>query len=558
VKSRATIIAVLLTAALLPALAALQYRWLGTLSELEHRRMSSTLHGSTERFCSDFDRDLTRIYSEFRSQLFGHAAETEEKLAEAHEEWAGETSHPELVKGVYWITPGRRGRRLQIQKLDLASRRLEDSERPDWLSSIEDDLQVYFDGRQRRSRSERSQDDYEERRSRDSDSSTDLDPLQSNVPALLVFGERERDGCAAVTLDRDVLLNRIFPERIREYFATGDDLDYDVLIVDASHPDAIVYRSAPELTHEDFADPDEEDGLFGLRLRSRRSESKRWRFLIRHRAGSLEAAVTTTRFRNLAVAFGALVLLAASMIMLMVTARRAHALARQQVEFVAGVSHELRTPLAGISSLSENLADGVIQDPERAREYGHSIHRETRRLGDMLERVLLFSRIESGKPYEMRPLDLAETIDGAIESARPWTAEKAAEVKKVLPEGLPRVIGNPRSLKMAIQNILVNAVKFSPEGSTILIRATEADKNVQIAVEDEGSGIPASELSHIFEPFYRGSSAREQQIEGSGLGLSIVKRILEAQGGRVTAKSELGKGTTIMVHLPVAETPNEP
>jgi signal transduction histidine kinase len=242
----------------------------------------------------------------------------------------------------------------------------------------------------------------------------------------------------------------------------------------------------------------------------------------------------------------------------MVTTRRAHALARQQVEFVAGVSHELRTPLAGISSLSENLADGVIQDSERAREYGQAIHRETRRLGDMLERVLLFSRIESGKPYEMRPLDLAETIDGAIESTRPWTAEKAAEVKKVLPEGLPRVIGNPRSLKMAIQNILGNAVKFSPEGSTILIRATEADKNVQIAVEDEGTGIPASELSRIFEPFYRGSNAREQQIEGSGLGLSIVKRVLEAQGGRVTAKSELGKGTTVIVYLPTAEPPDAP
>jgi signal transduction histidine kinase len=264
--------------------------------------------------------------------------------------------------------------------------------------------------------------------------------------------------------------------------------------------------------------------------------------------------VTATRFRNLAVAFGALVLLGASMVMLVVTTRRSNALARQQVEFVAGVSHELRTPLAGISSLSENLADGVIRDLDRAREYGKAINRETHRLGDMLERVLIFSRVESGQPYEMRRLDLEETIEGAIESAQSWIAEKSADIDKTIPEGLPPSVGNPRALKMAIQNILTNALKFSPEGSTIQIRVTEADGKLQIAVEDPGCGIPASELSHIFEPFYRGTHAREQQVEGSGLGLSIVKRIVEAQSGRITAKSELGKGTTITLHLPIAES----
>ncbi len=157
----------------------------------------------------------------------------------------------------------------------------------------------------------------------------------------------------------------------------------------------------------------------------------------------------------------------------------------------------------------------------------------------------------------MRSLDVVEAIEDAIESTKAWTTNRATEVEMDFSEGLPPVLGNPRSLKMTIKNILTNAVKFSPEKSTIRIRATHGDKHVQVAVEDEGCGIHASELPRIFEPFYRGSNAREQQIEGSGLGLSIVKRILEAQGGRVTAESELGKGTMITVRLPRAESAND-
>jgi signal transduction histidine kinase len=516
-----------LTAVLLPVLAALQYRWLGTLSELEHRRMASILYRASERFCDDLDRDVSLLYYELRSHLSEQGA-IAEKLSKAYDDWAREMSFPELVKELHWITRGRHGGSFTCRRFDLSSHRLEKAEPPDW---IENAVRETFESREHR-----------------------VGALHPRVPALLVCD----GGCAAVTFDREVLTNRIFPEHVREYFMTGDEMAYDVLVVDAKDPEVVVYRSAAALTFADFTEPDEEEAFFSLRTRSRRSATEHWRLLIRHRAGSLEKAVTATRLRNLAVAFGALILLGASMVLLVVTTRRANALARQQVEFVAGVSHELRTPLAGISSLSENLADGVIQDPERTREYGQAINRETHRLGDMLERVLIFSRMQSGKPYEMRRLDLAETIGGAIQSAGSWVVEKSADITPSIPEELPPVVGNPRALKMVFQNILVNALKFSPEGSTIRIGVTEAGGELRIAVEDPGCGIASSELSHIFEPFYRGTNAREQQVEGSGLGLSIVKRTVEAQGGRITVKSELGKGTTITVHLPIAESADVP
>ncbi len=556
-KSRATVIAVVLTAALLPILAALQYRWLGTLSDLEHRRASSSLHRATERFCEELDRDLTRIYSTFRHNLFDHSGEAEDRLTRAYEEWMSSDSFPELVKDVYWITRNRR-KRLQIEKFDPASQRLGASEWPDWLTAQEDGLTKYFEERSSEHEGRESRSD-SERRGEENEEPFDkwLDPLHPGVPALLACSYRVRASCVALTLDRDVLLESLVRNRIREYFGSVEVTDYEVLIIDMVHPDVVIYRSAAELTHEDFAEPDEEENLFRLRVRGRESDSGRWRFLVRHRAGSLEAAVATTRNRNLALAFGALVLLGASMVMLIVTTRRANALARQQIEFVAGVSHELRTPLAGISSLSENLADGVVSDLPRAREYGEAIHRETRRLGDMLERVLLFSTIESGRTYEMRPLDLMETVEGVIESTRASIAEKAAEVEVEISDEIPPVLGDRRVVKATIQNILMNALKFSPEGSLIRIGAsvieTKGTRTVCIDIEDRGYGIPGSELPHIFEPFYRGSDAKERQIAGSGLGLSIVKRILEAQGGRVTAESVVGKGTTFRIHLPVAE-----
>jgi signal transduction histidine kinase len=549
-KSRATVIAVVLTAALLPVLAALQYRWLGSLSELEHRRARSNLYRTTDRFCDELDRDLTRIFSTFRNCLYDHSGTTVEKLAEAYEDWPGLDSRPELVKEVHWITRSRPGG-LRIEKYDPERQRLATSEWPDWLRSQEGGLTKYFEerGRESHSRSGRGDDEGE------APFDKYLDPLHPRVPALLSCSYRARAKCVAVTLDQDVLMESLVRDRLLEFFGDDDETDYEILIVNAIRPDRVVYRSAAALTHEDFADPDEEEELFRLRVRGE-SDSGQWRLLVRHRLGSLEAAVAMTRNRNLALAFGALVLLGASMVLLIVTTRRAHALARQQVEFVAGVSHELRTPLAGISSLSENLADGVVSDLPRAREYGQAIHRETRRLGDMLERVLLFSTIESGKTYEMAPVDLAETVESTIESTRPLIAEKAAEVDVEIPDGFPPVLGDRRVLKVAIRNILVNALKFSPEASLITIRASvsesKATQEARIDIEDRGFGIPASELSHIFEPFYRASDAKERQIAGSGLGLSIVKRILEAQGGRVTAASEVGKGTTFSIRLPVA------
>jgi signal transduction histidine kinase len=331
------------------------------------------------------------------------------------------------------------------------------------------------------------------------------------------------------------------------------------LIVDRERPDEVVYASRPDLQVADLAEPDWAESLFGLDTGSSRwpGRDERWRVLVQHRAGSLEAAVTAARLRSIAISFGALLLLAGSMLMLLVSTRRAQSLAVQQMDFVAGVSHELRTPLAGISSLSQNLADGVVRDENKIEEYGRAIHRETSRLHDMVETVLLFSKVQAGvAQYERRPASLAAIVNDVLRALQNVPSLQAADVVTELPDDLPHVYVDESAVKAAVRNVVVNALKFNLERQPVVVTAREAGNGdrrcVQLAVTDRGGGIDPEELPRVMEPFYRGRAARDGQVEGSGLGLSIVKQVVEGQGGKVTIDSVAGEGTTVTLSLPVA------
>ncbi|HEX5080949.1 MAG TPA: HAMP domain-containing sensor histidine kinase, partial [Blastocatellia bacterium] len=165
-----------------------------------------------------------------------------------------------------------------------------------------------------------------------------------------------------------------------------------------------------------------------------------WRLVVQHHAGSLEAAVASARRRNIAISFGILSLLGVSVGLIMLSSRRAHRLATQQMEFVAGVSHELRTPLAVICSAAENLADGVTRDRDQIKRYGGLIRDEGRRLTGMVEQILEFAGAQSGrKSYELRPTELNRVIEDAITACHMRPAEGDFEIEKEIPASLPMV-----------------------------------------------------------------------------------------------------------------------
>lgn len=223
------------------------------------------------------------------------------------------------------------------------------------------------------------------------------------------------------------------------------------------------------------------------------------------------------------------------------------------MEFVATVSHELRTPLAVIRSAGENLADGVVRDDAQIRKYGDLVKNEGRRLTEMVEQILEFAGIQSGqRGFALRPVGVLPVLEDVVASSRALIDAAGITIEWGVPPGLPPVLGDEPALRRVFQNLVGNAIKYGAPGAWIGVSAHSTGREVALSVADRGIGIAPADLAHIFEPFYRAPAVIEAQIQGAGLGLSLVKRIVEAHGGRIEVKSTPGQGAEFVVMLPAA------
>lgn len=248
----------------------------------------------------------------------------------------------------------------------------------------------------------------------------------------------------------------------------------------------------------------------------------------------------------------ALVLLA-GIVLTVRTALREMKLSAMKNEFVSNVSHELRTPLSSIRVFGEFMRRGRVEDQDKIREYGAYIETESRRLTQLINNILDFSRIESGRiAYTFDASDLEEVLAGTLATFSVRLRDKGFEVEFNGPEDpLPEINLDANAVDRAVANLLDNAVKYSNGDRWIGVEVTRSDEEIAIAVSDHGIGIPRDELDRIFERFHRVSTGLVHDVKGSGLGLPLVKHIAEAHGGRVTVESELDKGSTFTIHLPI-------
>jgi two-component system phosphate regulon sensor histidine kinase PhoR len=221
-------------------------------------------------------------------------------------------------------------------------------------------------------------------------------------------------------------------------------------------------------------------------------------------------------------------------------------------DFVANVSHELRTPLSIFRGYLETLIDDPHQPPGELLRILEVMERHSNRLNALVEDVLSLARLESpGMELTLSDVDLPELLHSIM---RDWEKRLAAKQLKShlnFPGNLPRLPADETRLQELIYNLLDNAVKYSKPGGTVFLRAESAGDSVRISVADQGIGIPENDLPRIFERFYRADKSRSNEHPGTGLGLSIVKHIAQLHSGSVEAESELGKGTTISVVLPI-------
>ena len=228
-----------------------------------------------------------------------------------------------------------------------------------------------------------------------------------------------------------------------------------------------------------------------------------------------------------------------------------------KTEFLSMVSHELRTPLTAIIGYTDLLLRGTHgQLNERQLRYQHSVKEASQRLLALVDDLLDVSRLESGQvELELTTVDLAEVFEQALVEARQTAVQIRPTLRVELPADLPRIQGDPVRLRQVLANLLSNAIKFTPSGGRVDLWAepTEQGRRVRVSVTDTGAGIAPEHLEHIWDRFYQADSSVRRRHGGSGLGLSIVRQLVELHGGTLTATSPgLGRGATFSFEVPVA------
>jgi signal transduction histidine kinase len=329
---------------------------------------------------------------------------------------------------------------------------------------------------------------------------------------------------------------------VKEFFEKEFVNPEKAWVIRVSEPSGgILYETAPT-----------PDGRFEVkRVMTAPSFERLW-LELRYRDRSIQQEV-----RRLAMAKTVLIgfidlMLLAGLALVWTNVRRELRLSRLKSDFVANVSHELKTPLALIRLFAETLELGRVPSEEKARQYHGIINKESRRLTQLINNILDFSRIEAGRrEYRFVRSDLAAVVRDVVDAYRFPIEQQGFALEVEMADDLPEVEVDPEAISQALINLVNNAIKYSPDHKRIRIALRREKEHVLLSVSDRGIGIPKAEQRRIFEKFYRAESSLLHATKGSGLGLALVQHIVEAHGGRVDVESVPGQGSTFTLVLPV-------
>jgi signal transduction histidine kinase len=231
---------------------------------------------------------------------------------------------------------------------------------------------------------------------------------------------------------------------------------------------------------------------------------------------------------------------------------REHELSRMKSEFISNVTHEIKTPIATIRSLAENVNEGWVSSKDQHKTYFRLIAQESERLGHLVKNTLDFSRMESGnKRFWMEESSPEVLIENTLHRFRILAEGRQVKVSCDMDKKLPIIRVDKDAIEQALLNLLDNAVKYSPAEKVVKVVVEPEGDYLKIAVSDRGTGIDKKDQTRLFEKFYRSEMNSCKKISGSGLGLTIVKEIVDAHGGKVKVESELKKGSTFTIYLPI-------
>ena len=576
----------------------LQYDWLSQAGEASRERMQKRAEEDTKRVAADFNREIQAAYFNFQADPARLAAGDASELRERYSHWARNAVFREFIRGVFYVgsAPAETIGRFDLATGELSTvrptepeaailRYLQTEKHPaSFLESSDALLVPLFND----------------------DKRVEHIMVRSGAGpgrGATVESMPKPGGYVVVQLDGDILRQRLLPEFAARHIAPGEftvsavdregrtvfgpaaangEPDARAALFDLT-PDNLIFFSNREVlprkegatavfnqtiesrtlsTGQPTAPPDA-TRTFTIQMRDgegvrrsavvagRAEDASPWTLKLQHNAGSIDRFVTGERNRSLAIGFAVYLALVAGILAIVVSAQRARNVAQRQVDFVSSISHEFRTPLAVIYSAAENLADGVAQDGEQVSRYGDVIKKEGRKLSAMVEQILEFAGARSGKrKYRFAPADVAEIVRGAVADARPILDEAGFEVELRIADELPVRAADADALSAAVTNLIQNSVKYSDQERWLRVAASNGDGQVRIEIEDRGIGISKTDRKRIFEPFFRSKAVVDSQIHGNGLGLSLVREVVEAHHGTVSVATETAKGSKFTVTIP--------
>jgi signal transduction histidine kinase len=609
-------------ASLVVMVALLQYRWTKQLIEATETGMGNSLRPLTIGWHLDFYGELSAICVALQVGPDSGAHDGWSDYLQRYTEWSQAVAsdseetvapNPDLVEAVYvWETTNKAKPRLL--RLIPEDKKIESTEVPPRLETLLARLQATSSTLPEALRA------WQRNGITAKEPSTDLRTMPSqdlprwsgamigwqfdeNIPAVvhpLLHHLRPLDSQSpvrggavdwiVVVLNRSIIRQRIIPALAQRYFGGPAGLEYKLAVVESGQTPQIVYSSDAEFPSGDGADLDSRLNIFGPSSDTGQTHDWRtgkseplpprgnsfsglvwfpvieygpqdapWMLLLQHRTTPLQTIAADIWRRNILTGGVVLLLLTIDMGLIVIASRRAHNLAKLQLNFVASVSHELLTPLAAIYCTGQNAMDGLIQAKQDLIEHGSIITGQTRQLIDLVRQILMFASTDSGTSrYSLRPLGVQEILECVRKDVAVLVEASGFTLEEHVEAGLPFAMGDLRALSHCLQNLIANAVKYSGKSKWISVSASAHylaghPEEIWITVRDRGVGISESDLQHIFEPFYRSAKSVDAQIHGTGLGLAVAKRIAEAMEGRLSVTSELGVGSAFTLHLTVAK-----